>query len=708
MAVVLNEMQEKAVTTASHYVRVVAGAGSGKTKVLTMRVAYLIEKIGVDPKKIVAITFTNKAANEMKKRVKDLLGEVGNGPHISTIHSLCVRILREDIRNFNYPANFTVLDVDDQKAILKEAYDLLGIEVKAISYSEVLNYIADNKVEKVSPDQALIMANGHEITVLKAKAYAYYSRRQDQMYALDFDDLLLWTVRLFKKFPIVLGKWQHRFQYILVDEFQDIDKVQYELIKQLADSTNEVYVVGDPDQTIYTWRGANVEIIMNFEKDFSPCETIILAQNYRSTPMILNGSNSLIAHNRQRLEKNLFTDKSEGDKIVHYSAASSEAEAMWITMKIMDLKKKGASYADIAILYRANYISRTLEKSLRDFQIPYVIYGGLRFYDRAEIKDMLCYLRMLVTGDDLAFKRVVNMPRRGVGSKTLGDLFEASRKNQITMYQAIDKISVGPVIKNSLDSFRKMIERFKQQQKELSLDKLLETVFEDTGYRAMLEKEHEDERILNVKELINDMTDYMQAYPDSNLEEYLQMVNLYTDQDEVKSAEFVQLMTIHAAKGLEFDTVFVAGMSEGIFPSQRALIDGPKALEEERRLAYVACTRAKNKLFLSDPQGFSYVLSNNLVPSRFINEIDEKYRSDIGRRIEVGLEKVQQSVQDKGDNFAVPSKTTKYRNGELITHAVFGDGVVVKINGNIMDVAFNYPYGVKSLMMNHPAIKKKG
>ncbi|MBQ4374304.1 MAG: UvrD-helicase domain-containing protein, partial [Erysipelotrichales bacterium] len=362
MKIQLNEQQKKAVTTTSRYVRVIAGAGSGKTRVLTMRVGYLIETLGVEPRKIVAITFTNKAANEMKKRIRDQLGERGLGPHISTIHSLCVRILREDIRNLGYPSNFTVLDQDDQKAILREAYKERNLDVKTISFSQMLDYIADCKAMRIDAKRALELSNGYARNIEKAEVYAYYLKRQDEMFALDFDDLLLWTVKLMKKFPPVLEKWQYRFQYILVDEFQDIDAVQYELIRLLAGSANDVYVVGDPDQTIYTWRGANVEIIMNFEKDFQPCETILLTENYRSAPTILNAANSLIKYNRMRVEKELFTRKTEGKKVVHYAAHSEEDEAVYIARKILDIHKKTGTYNEIAVLYRANYLSRSLEK----------------------------------------------------------------------------------------------------------------------------------------------------------------------------------------------------------------------------------------------------------------------------------------------------------------------------------------------------------
>ncbi|MBQ1506261.1 MAG: UvrD-helicase domain-containing protein [Erysipelotrichales bacterium] len=713
MNINLNEQQSRAVTTTSRYVRVIAGAGSGKTRVLTMRVGYLIETLGVEPKRIVAITFTNKAANEMKKRIQDQLGVKGLGPQISTIHSLCVRILREDIRNLGYPANFTVLDQDDQKSILREAYKVRNLDVKTISFSQMLDYIADCKAMHIDYERAKELSNGFSRNLEKAEVYGYYLKRQDEMFALDFDDLLLWTVKLLKTFPQVLEKWQYRFQYILVDEFQDIDAVQYELIKLLAGSKNDVYVVGDPDQTIYTWRGANVEIIMNFEKDFKPCETILLTQNYRSSPMILNAANSLIQYNRMRVEKELFTNRTKGKKVVHYAAHSEDDEAVYIARKILEIHKKTGTYNDIAVLYRANYLSRSLEKGLRDFHIPYVIYGGIRFYDRAEVKDMLSYLRMLVTADDLAFKRVMNQPKRGLGGKAQDALFDASRKYGCTMYEAIDKAEVTKSALNSLHDFRSMIEGFKSLMGTVPLDQLLEKIFEETGYRAMLEKDKEDEKISNVKEMMNDIESFIMNYPDATLAGYLQMVNLYTEREDEMETEFVQLMTIHAAKGLEFSTVFVAGLSEGVFPSDRTIAEGLKGLEEERRLAYVAYTRAKDELYLTEPQGFSFVLSKARVASRFIKEIDDRYIEHTGNGYEFGFNRNTVTANAPSGSSgqalqAAPAlKAEKYRNGDRVTHEVFGDGVVISIKGKSMDVAFPFPYGVKTLMMGHPAIHKK-
>lgn len=704
----LNENQRRAVTTTEPYVRVIAGAGSGKTRVLTTRIAYFVEYMGVDPKKIVAITFTNKAANEMKQRVESMLGPRGLAVHISTIHSLCVRILREDIIAMQYPRNFTVMDADDQKSILKEAYKEYGLDVKSVSYGVMLDYIANNKSAEISCEHALKLAGRDEKQTKKAKVYEYYVNRQQSMYALDFDDLLLWVRKLFATNEECLKKWQYRFQFILVDEFQDVDDIQYDIIKQLAGNSNQVYVVGDPDQTIYTWRGANVEIIMHFEKDFAPCETIVLDENYRSTPMILNGANSLIQNNHTRIEKNLFSRRDDGDAIVHYTASSEDEEALWIAGKIHDLHKQGEPYSHIAVLYRANYLSRSVEKGLLDYHIPYVIYGGVRFYDRMEIKDMLCYLRMLCTADDLAFKRIMNQPKRGLGNKTEDALLEEARRTQSTMYEVVDTTqAISKKAKMTLGLLKQQIESWKEQMAGMELDQVLEMVFQQSGYRTMLEEAKDDDRIANIKELMNDLHDFQTQYPESDLAEYLQMVNLYTEREEGVNSEYVQLMTIHAAKGLEFDTVFVCGLSEGVFPSDRSLVDGIKGLEEERRLAYVAYTRAKNRLFLSEPQGFSFVLSRSRTTSRFIREIDPNYITHIGHALamrDASKPLAAAPISPQGTNH--PSKKVNYKKGDLVRHVVFGEGIVLQINGNMMDVAFSHPHGVKTLMMHHHSLTK--
>ncbi|MBQ1878138.1 MAG: UvrD-helicase domain-containing protein [Erysipelotrichaceae bacterium] len=705
----LNEQQLKAVTTDSQYVRVVAGAGSGKTRVLTTRIVYMIRSWGIDPRKVLAITFTNKATNEMRSRINVQLGEEAGLVHISTIHSLCVQILRRDIRSLGYPTNFTILDPDDQKSIIREAYKALDIDNKKHNINGILDYIASHKTADLDAEAALDRAyNQHERE--KAQIYEYYLHRQKELYALDFDDLLLWAVRLFRTYPEVREKWQRRFQFILVDEFQDIDNVQYDLINLLATDETYIYVVGDPDQTIYTWRGANINIIMNFEKDFRPCETITLERNYRSTQTILGAANSLIRYNKNRLEKNLFTENPEGAKIVHFKAPNEEEEALFAARKILDMNREGMGFNEMAILYRSNYLSRAFEKCLVDFKIPYVIYGGVRFYERQEIKDALSYLRMLVTKDDLSFKRIINTPKRGIGSKTVDYILENARSESVTMYEMAAVIDLPPRARKTIDALIRQIEDWKQRSLDQALEDTLHMILEESGYRQMLEDSDDPkdaERIENLKELISDIHSYQQNTPDATLEDYIQMVALYTDIQMDHSGQFVSLMTVHSAKGLEFRTVFVVGLNDGIFPSEKSMAEGMKGLEEERRLAYVAFTRAKENLFLSENMGYNFNTSTGKVPSRFLSEVDESFIQQAGFRPPVVERKLSSSEELIFSQLSGHRKKPSYRPGDLVVHDDFGEGVIISINGNFGDIAFAYPFKTKTLSLSFPKLHKK-
>ena len=706
----LNENQKKAVVDDSDHLRIIAGAGSGKTRVLTMRIAYLIEEKDVPPYQILAITFTNKAANEMKSRIQEMLQEKGTGTWISTIHSLCVRILSEDIEALGYPRNFTICDSDDQKTILKEAYKEYGLEKGTYPYGQMLDYISANKSERVSPEQARELAHGDEQLVLKAKVYEYYVKRLASVYGLDFDDLILWVIRLFEEFPTILTKWSRRFHYVLVDEFQDIDRDQYRLIRYLCKEHDHLYVVGDPDQTIYTWRGADVNIITNFDRDFPNTKTIILDRNYRSTNNILSGANSLIANNRMRVKKDLYSENGDGDKILHKSLETEEGEAYYIASEILQMHQQGKKYNDIAVLYRSNYLSRTVEKVFVENHIPYVIYGGIRFYERAEVKDMLSYLRMILTGDDLSFSRIVNVPKRGIGTTTLDRIREIAFESDMTMYEVV-KSGLYSKNKAAFDNFVRMVERWRSELPNIALDDLFQHVLDESGYREMLEKDKETERLENIKALLDDIETYTKTYPDSDLNEYLQMIALYTDKATEKNSDSVNLLTIHSAKGLEFDTVFVIGLSEGIFPSERTMAEGMKGLEEERRLAYVAYTRAKKKLYLTENRAFSYVVQSGKLPSRFIKEIDPQYVLDLNepKKKSFFFEGAEEFTQKKpvSSDQAKADSQAALKKGDLVEHAVFKSGVVISIENNIATIAFAYPYGVKKIMATHPSIHKK-
>ncbi len=714
----LNENQKDAVLSKDKYLRIIAGAGSGKTRVLTMRIVHLIEDELVWPNKILAITFTNKAAKEMQERICKMLKNQTSAPWVSTIHSLCVRILREDIVAMGYPRNFTIMDAEDQKTVLKEAYKEQGVDATSYSYASMLNYISNNKTADITPERALVLAGDFHADKVKAQVYSFYDRRQRELYALDFDDLILWTVRMFAKFPEILSKWQKHFSYILVDEFQDIDKKQYQLITQLTGPYNDLLVVGDPDQTIYTWRGADVNIIMNFAKDYPDAKTVILNENYRSVDSILNGANAVIKNNKHRVDKELFTNRHSDEKITHYSAASDEYQAAWIAGKIAELHRKGKSYSDIAILYRSNYLSRSIEKALLDERIPYIIYGGVRFYERQEVKDALSYLRMVTSGDDLALQRIINRPKRGVGNKTIDTIVSASRDRNISMYEALKDSSLfSGKMAAAMERFVAMVESWRKQAKsgEIEIFKLFEKIIDESGYRAMLEEAKEQDRIENLKELIDDVKEFSENNPESSLDEYLQLVSLYGDREETLSSEFIQLMTVHAAKGLEFDTVFISDMNEGIFPNERAVNESHRGVEEERRLAYVAFTRARNKLYLTEAGGFSMILQRIRTTSRFVEEIEEENIEHLGSSMqrENTFQHGSTSTPKFEDetprlNRTMPkTKPSGLKKGDIVVHAKFGEGIVVSIKNEIAEIAFPYPYGVKKVAAGHPSIKKK-
>ena len=711
----LNPAQKEAVLSDDQYLRIIAGAGSGKTRVLTMRIAHLIEDEDVRPYKILAITFTNKAAKEMKERISKMI-VTESQPWISTIHSLCVRILREDIMCMGYPRNFTIMDADDQKSLVKEACKQLEIDNDSLTPASLVNYISNNKTGEISPEAAEKMAGHFEDDRDKAAVYRYYMEKQKQMYALDFDDLILFTVRMFKNHKDVREKWQRRFEYILVDEFQDIDRMQYRLIRYLSDTSTSIYVVGDPDQTIYTWRGADVDIIMNFKKDYPVSKTIVLNENYRSSREILAAANSVIANNSNRMEKKLFTSKGDSEKVVHYAAVSEEYEAAYVAQQISVLHRNGLPYRDIAILYRSNYLSRSMERGLVDLRIPYIIYGGIRFYERQEIKDALCYLRLVNNGDDLALQRVLNRPKRGIGARTMDNILNEAREQNTSMYEILKqgKIFSGKISKTVQD-FVNMVESWKKynEKEDSDLVSLLSMILNDSGYRQMVldDKENGPDRLENLKSLTDDLRQFEENDPQAGLDEYLQTISLYTDKEEGETADAVQLMTVHSAKGLEFDTVFVVDLNEGIFPNERATNESRRGIEEERRLAYVAFTRAKRKLYLVEAGGFSFILQKTRTTSRFINEIDPscltngQSQARVHRDSERKTEKQSVSEMMHRSSPSAERSGKGVRKGDHISHTKFGEGIVVNVQNGIAQIAFPYPAGIKKISAVHPSLK---
>ena len=705
----LNKNQKEAATYLDSHLRIIAGAGSGKTRVITYRIAYLIDEIGVDPRKILAITFTNKAANEMKERVVDLLGVHALGSLICTIHSLCVRILRQHINVINYPSNFTIMDEEDQKALIRKIYNQLQIDAKTISIKSMIATISNYKMANITPEKALEFAGSFQGEIKKAKVYKEYLEYQENHFLLDFDDLLLKTVYIFENYPDVLEKWQYRFQYIHVDEFQDVGNIEYRLVKLMSDKAITC-VVGDPDQTIYSFRGANVNYILDFDKDFKPCKTIILNQNYRSTGNILNISNCLIRKNQNRLEKELFTEATGGGEVIHYTAKNEQDEAEYICSEIEKIISDvdGVNYRNFAILYRANYLSRTIEQCLISHGIDYRIFGGLKFFSRKEIKDALSYLQLVCNGEDLAFERIINVPSRGIGKKTMENIQAVAKNNHVSLYEALtlfsDQIKLSSKAKKEIRILVAAIE--KARQSNLPLHEMFENLMNDIGYIDMLNKNLEENRIDNIHELQRSIYEFENQNPDlATIENYLQEIALYTDNDDNDDSQYVSLMTIHMAKGLEFDYVFVLGLSEGIFPSFRALSESDEGIEEERRLAYVAFTRAKKQLYLTDSEGFSFVTDSPKISSRFVEEIGKEGIKHLGTRPRFKTSNYINTNLSK-DELVGNNQVSDWASGDFVIHDTFGKGVVVKVNGNTLDIAFELPAGLKTLMAGHKALKK--
>ena len=706
----LNQPQREAAETIEEHVRIIAGAGSGKTRVLMNRIAYLVNEAGILPWRILAITFTNKAANEMKERLARMLGDEAAMVKISTIHSFCVRLLRMEAEAAGYPKNFTILDPEDQKAILRPYYKSWNLDVKQYPYSRMIGAISNFKTRGVDPEMAAEEAFD-PWTRYAAQLYKAYEERRKEMRAMDFDDLLLETRRLLRDNEEVREKWSNRYDYIHVDEFQDVDPVQYEIVRLLTGPDTRLCVVGDPDQTIYTWRGASVDIILGFERDFPESKTVILNENYRSTKPILEAANAVIAHNTGRIEKDLFTRAESEFPVETHQADTDSEEATYIARKITELHEEGAKYGDFGILYRSNFLSRPFERLLRSTGIPYIIYGGIRFYERAEVKDMLSYLQLLsepAEDDperralDLAVTRVINQPKRGIGARTIEKLEAHAREKNVNLLDALQDLegfTGAPARK--LAGFADTIAELKEEAKNVPLENLVDLILDLTGYAQMLKDTHEEGRLENIMELKNDIKAAREENPELTLAEYLQEVTLFSDRTDESGADAVRLMTVHAAKGLEFDNVFVAGLNEGVFPNQRAMLEsGKAALEEERRLMYVAMTRARKRLFLTWNTGYSFIDETNRTPSRFLKELPGKAAPKKSARPKKAAPMRKAKPGRRGHS-------THFSRGDIVDHKVYGEGVVVDIQDDIASVAFGHSIGVKNLNIHHPSLRKK-
>lgn len=691
----LNAQQAQAVTTTEGYVRVIAGAGSGKTKALTVRYAYLVNELGISTANILCVTFTNKAANEMKRRVRGMIGDNDTGL-ICTFHGFCVQLLREEIHAINYPQNFVVLDEEDTEAILKAVYDANGIKSKNYTFNQAREEISERKVHRNFEGKFDYLSFWMDLNIeklkeeyenavdLQEKVFLGYLYEQKKCYGLDYDDLITVALHILENRKDKRIKWQERMMYVMVDEFQDVSSLNYELANVLSGYHRNLFIVGDPDQTIYSWRGAKVEYILDFDKTHQNTKTIFMNQNYRSCGNILYAANSLIKKNKNRIEKDLIATKEEGKLVTHYHAKTMKEEAEWIAKQIKILSEKSL---DVAILYRAHRVSRSLEEALIRNQIPYILYSGTEFYKRKEIKDVLSYLRMILMADDYAFLRVVNAPRRNIGKKRISFLREYAMVNECSMYEALKNNVEHELIRSTkADEFVSLVEKYKAVWQKVKVSDLMTAILSESGYEAMLRQGGEQERLDNLSELKQSVFEYEKTSgEETTLQSYLQSIALYTNTDRDEKEKKVKLMTIHAAKGLEFDDVFLCGMNEGIFPSNH--VDTMEKMEEERRLAYVAYTRAKRELFLTEAEGVNDDDSFRF-PSRFIFDTNKKYINTINelpKALVKGSENYIRANEEK-----IKGTKPGFQIGDLVCHKVFGRGKIVDIKEDITSFVIKF------------------
>lgn len=677
----LNEQQLEAVTETEGFVRVIAGAGSGKTKALTTRYAYIVEALGINSSNILCVTFTNKAAQEMRKRVKRLVGENSDLSYITTYHGFCVRILREDINKIKYPKNFIIMDVEDQKTVLRDVFNEFGITSRDFTFKQVLRYISNQKTSQEYL-QYILESKKKETDNILEKVFIRYLEKQQRNFALDFDDLLNFALYVFINNPDILEKWQKRLHYIQVDETQDSSQKQFMLIEILSQFHKNLFVVGDPDQAIYEWRGAKPEILVDFDKQFVDSKTIVMNQNYRSTPNILSLSNHIIKNNKIRLDKEMFTKNREGVDVVHFHGQNDYEEGLWIANEIKRLVgDKNCKYSDFAILYRANHISRSIEQSLIKGNIPYSIFGGIRFFERKEIKDILAYLRLIEFGDDFSFLRIVNTPSRGLGKKFIQSIVEIAEKENISLYSALEKnITQKELNRQGAIEFVKLIEKYKKLKNSLIISDLVKEIMDESGLSDYYRTDGDTERLDNIKELQNTIILLeTQDEKRTNLTEYLQEVALYTDMDIADNRnERIKLMTIHTSKGLEFPYVFLCGFTEGVLPSAMSLKERrARAIEEERRLTYVAITRAEKAFYMTESEGFNFNTGLSKYPSRFLFEISENY---FVRKGELSQEIINEAKEQlKLESYLQPTQK-KFKAGDLVNHTIWNKGKVIEIN----------------------------
>ncbi|MDR6120538.1 DNA helicase-2/ATP-dependent DNA helicase PcrA [Bacillus sp. SLBN-46] len=743
----LNPEQQNAVKATDGPLLLMAGAGSGKTRVLTHRIGYLIVEKRVNPYNILAITFTNKAAREMRERIGKMMGGAAEEIWISTFHSMCVRILRRDIDRMGFNRNFTILDTTDQQSVVKGILKEKNIDPKKFDPRAILGSISSAKNELIDPEEFKKTAGGYFEQVV-SDVYEEYQKRLRKNQALDFDDLIMMTIQLFTRVPEVLEFYQRKFQYIHVDEYQDTNRAQYMLVKLLANRFKNLCVVGDSDQSIYKWRGADIANILSFEKDYPNATVILLEQNYRSTKRILLAANKVIENNMNRRAKNLWTENPEGNKLVYYRADSEQGEAQFVAGKIKELTRdQNVKLSDIAILYRTNAQSRVMEEVLLKSNIEYSIVGGIKFYDRKEIKDMLAYLRLISNpDDDISLQRVINVPKRGIGSTSLDKIADFAAMHDLSLYQALDSIELiglSPKITKAAREFRDLIKNYTNMQEFLSVTELVEEILDKTGYREMLKAEKSLEaqsRLENLEELLSVTKNFEDSSEDRTLVAFLTDLALVADIDSLdedgEKADTITLMTLHSAKGLEFPVVFLIGLEEGVFPHSRSLMEEAE-MEEERRLAYVGITRAEKSLFITNAQMRTLFGRTNMNPaSRFIAEIPEDLIEGVEQEKRMNTPFNSGGGRSFGGSgssfgqakstFSTPTTQRKpvmrpvsaasggedvgWKVGDKAEHGKWGIGTVVSVKGQgegtELDIAFPSPVGIKRLLAKFAPIKK--
>ena len=683
----LNPAQTEAVTSTEGFVRVIAGAGSGKTRALSHRFAYLVNEMGILPGNILCVTFTNKAANEMRQRIHNLTGDNDTG-YINTFHGFCVSVLQEDSYAVQYPKSFLVLDNSDIDSMLKMIYEERGLTLRDMTFSSARDMIEIQKLFQ-KPEYYLDMITMsldtlHEKYLQAATVndiiFYGYLYQEKKCFGLDYNDLIIFTLYIFRQNPEIRLKWQQRLEYIMIDEFQDIDLPQYQLMEVLCDYHKNLFIVGDPDQTVYSWRGADVKYLLDFDRHYPSARTILMMQNYRSTPQILAAANSLIDKNRSRIKKELIPVLPAGESVLCHHAPNAEMEAEWIAFQMQELHDAGVPYRDMTILYRAHYVTRAIEEVLQKRKLPYTIYSGVQFFARTEIKDALSYLRMIAYKDDLSFRRIVNTPKRNMGERRMRFLEEQAEALGCSLYDALRHTLEDDIFKGTKAAgFVKLIESFAADYSDRHISELLSDILNASRYEEMLRTEGSQERLDNLAELKQSVYEYETGCgEEATLEHYLAHVALFPTRDAESGADKVKLMTVHAAKGLEFPYVFLCEMNEGIFPSRKTRT--LPAMEEERRLAFVAMTRAEKRLFLSEAEGRNLDGSPRY-PSRFLLDI----APDLLEHTEPPREGL---IRDARDFIAVSEKSLPeaeaepFAVGQRVRHGIMGPGTVVDIDRN--------------------------